>query len=156
MVRNSKFSLPSFGRGRSNTAETDDSVNIKHLNSMTSVRSMHDPNQSKAEQLLGPSETGGGMNQSRGARCLGMIRLKKQPSAMTIGNDEMNYGGTKGYKHHNEQRPDASSPTIRPGQSVSLLSLHQLGKLSAEVTLQYPRGGLLLWIHTASLGTDQI
>jgi hypothetical protein len=122
MVRNSKFSLPSFGRGRSNTAETDDSVNIKHLNSMTSVRSMHDPNQSKAEQLLGPSETGGGMNQSRGARCLGMIRLKKQPSAMTIGNDEMNYGGTKGYKHHNEQRPDASSPTIRPGQSVSLLS----------------------------------
>ena len=118
MGRRSKFSLPSLGHSE---------VSCVNTAQMTSISSPYSPtfnSISKAEEILGPSETGGGSTQSKGlTACLGTARLKKKLSALSIKIMNPECDRARSHKASFDEKPaKVSSPRARPAANGSVTS----------------------------------
>ena len=110
---------------------------------MTSVSSPRSPTVnsiSKAEEILGPSETGGGSSQSRGLiNCLGTSRLKKKLSALSIKIMNPECDRTKCHKAAgDEEHARISSPKaqLAANRSVTSFTGRSLHTYRSSSTLQ--------------------
>ncbi|MCJ1410414.1 hypothetical protein MMC19_004499 [Ptychographa xylographoides] len=121
MARKATFTIRTPGRGSS--AAKDALASAKESRAVTSPMHSAFDNISKAERLLGPSETGGNTLSSMGLNPMSKReRLRKKCSSISITISECRLGSARAHRKHDGQRTQSSSPVLGPADNASVTS----------------------------------
>ena len=122
MTRKSKFSFLSMHLGSS--SEKNEHTTTKQRTPVSGPSSPAFGSMSKAEELLGPSETGGATQQLEGSsRCHTAQRLRKKCSALSITIAECGFNTSRLYRRTGkDERTKAYSPALGSADNISVTS----------------------------------
>ncbi|MCJ1401514.1 hypothetical protein MMC11_004728 [Xylographa trunciseda] len=122
MTRKTKFNFLSIYRG--SNSEKNERPTTNQRTPTSSPSSPAWGSVSKAEELLGPSETGGGTHQFDGlGRCHTGQRLRKKCSALSITIAECRFNTSRAHKRAGDaERTKVYSPAHGPADNISVTS----------------------------------